>query len=387
MQPKPSPKKRICLNMIVKNECQVIARSLCSVKPIIDSWVIVDTGSTDGTQELIKQCMKEIPGELYERSWVNFGHNREEALELAKKSEVAKADYILFLDADDYFSYADNFKLPELTRDFYDILSRTSSDRVYYLPQLIKSSLNWHWHGVLHEYVKAEDAKMGERLLGVENVYTSESSRAGDPARYKKDALILEEALKKEPHNARYMFYLAQSYFYSEELEKAIECYEKRIKMNGEEEEAFWALLQIAKLQERLKLDPKKVEQSYLKALFYRPVRMEPYFYLTHKLRQTRDFRNGYELATAALTALATHPPTDRHFVENWIYNYGMLYEYSACAYCVGRFEECKIGCDRLLALKNLPEEVRKFAAQMRLDAEDRRNDSRVIMPTAENNL
>ena len=35
----------ICLNMIVKNERDVIARCLESVKPILSTWVIVDTGS------------------------------------------------------------------------------------------------------------------------------------------------------------------------------------------------------------------------------------------------------------------------------------------------------------------------------------------------------
>ncbi len=266
-------KRRVCLNMIVKNESHVITRCLSSVKPIIDSWVIVDTGSTDGTQEIIKQYMKEIPGELYERPWVNFEHNREEALQLAKKSEAAKADYILFIDADDYFSYADNFKLPELTQDYYLMVSHTS-DKAYYLPRLIKSSLNWHWHGVLHEYVKAEDAKTGEKLLGIENVYTSEGARSRDPEKYKKDVNVLQEALKKEPNNARYMFYLAQSYLCANQPEKAIEYYEKRAKMGGWHEEVFWSLLQIAKLRDQLKEDPKKVEHSYLKALVYRPVRI-----------------------------------------------------------------------------------------------------------------
>ena len=47
-------KSKICLNMIVKDESRVIRRCLESVKPLIDYWVIVDTGSTDGTQEIIK---------------------------------------------------------------------------------------------------------------------------------------------------------------------------------------------------------------------------------------------------------------------------------------------------------------------------------------------
>ena len=45
---------RICLNMIVKNEAPVIERCLASVRPWIDHWVVVDTGSTVGTEERIR---------------------------------------------------------------------------------------------------------------------------------------------------------------------------------------------------------------------------------------------------------------------------------------------------------------------------------------------
>src|SRR5690606_5138351 len=98
-------------------ETDVICRCLESMLPIIDYWVIVDTGSTDGTQAMIKNFMKEkgVPGELHERPWKNFGHNRNEALTLAK----GKADYIVFIDADEYFHYEPGFKLPQLTKDFY----------------------------------------------------------------------------------------------------------------------------------------------------------------------------------------------------------------------------------------------------------------------------
>jgi len=49
---KPDPNQpTICLTMIVKNEAQVIRRCIDSVRRFISYWVIVDTGSTDGTQE------------------------------------------------------------------------------------------------------------------------------------------------------------------------------------------------------------------------------------------------------------------------------------------------------------------------------------------------
>ena len=57
----------VCLSMIVKNEAPVIRRCLASVCPLIDSWVIIDTGSNDGTQEIIREYLRDIPGELHER--------------------------------------------------------------------------------------------------------------------------------------------------------------------------------------------------------------------------------------------------------------------------------------------------------------------------------
>jgi len=76
--------KTICLVMIVKDEAAVICRCLESVKPVIAHWVICDMGSTDNTPELIQTALSGIPGTLHRSPWVDFGHNRTQALKLAK---------------------------------------------------------------------------------------------------------------------------------------------------------------------------------------------------------------------------------------------------------------------------------------------------------------
>ena len=107
----------ICLNMIVKNEAPVIRRCLDSVRSLIDTWVIVDTGSSDGTQQIIREHLQDLPGELTERPWVDFAHNRSEALAYAR----GRADYTLVIDADETLEWDDGFQLPKLTADSYYI--------------------------------------------------------------------------------------------------------------------------------------------------------------------------------------------------------------------------------------------------------------------------
>ena len=77
-----SRRQKICLSMIVKDEAAVIARCLASVRPLIDYWIIVDTGSADGTPDIVRKVLHDIPGELHQRPWVDFAHNRSEALDL-----------------------------------------------------------------------------------------------------------------------------------------------------------------------------------------------------------------------------------------------------------------------------------------------------------------
>src|SRR5580692_5161489 len=107
--------RSICLNMIVKNEASVTRRCLDSVRPFVSSWAIVDTGSTDGTQDVIRAHLRDLPGELFERPWRDFGTNRSEAIELAR----ARADYLIIIDADEVLEAAPAFELPDLTLDAY----------------------------------------------------------------------------------------------------------------------------------------------------------------------------------------------------------------------------------------------------------------------------
>lgn len=353
-------KKSICLNMIVKNESPVIERCLQSVLPIIDSWVIVDTGSTDGTQQVIKKFLKDIPGELHERPWVNFGHNRQEALLLAKN----KADYILFMDADDILVFAKDFQMPDLTHDFY-VIPTHSNGLECLLPRLVNSKRDWEWEGVLHEYIRSEGNAEGIVINGVEYVYISDGARAKDPKRYEKDIKILKEALQKDPNNSRNVFYLAKSYQMAGDFENAIKSYQQSAEMGGFPEEIFSSKLDIARIQQQLKLDPAIVEASYIDAYKFRPSRAEPLYYIVNQACRQENYQKGYDIAKLAVNL----PSVDTLFVEKWIYDYGLHFHLAFCAYHLQKYSESLDIFTKILALPQLPENYRKDAQHLRQKA------------------
>ena len=101
----------ICLNMILKNESKIITRLLKSVLPIIDSYCICDTGSTDNTIELIESFFadKNIKGKIVNEPFRDFGYNRTFALKQCLG--MPNADYLLLMDADMVFLFDPSFDI------------------------------------------------------------------------------------------------------------------------------------------------------------------------------------------------------------------------------------------------------------------------------------
>ena len=341
----------ICLNMIVKNEAAVIRRCIDSVRPIIDRWVIVDTGSTDGTQDIIREHLRDVPGELHERPWQDFAHNRSEALELAR----GKSDYVLIIDADDTLEIAKAAALPELTADAY-LIEIADSSIVYERIQLVRGTLPWRYEGVLHEYLTCEDAAPPEQLPDIRIRLNQDGARRKDPETYRRDVAVLEAALQTETNPflcARYQFYLAQSYRDCREPEKSLEHYLARAELGFWQEEVYISLYNAAQLMERLGHPDQAVVAAYLRASDALPTRAEALYRASRLCREKGHFEEGYQIAKRGL---AIQFPSSALFVESWIYKIGMLDEFSVNAYWTGRYRDCLDANLTILASPQLSE-------------------------------
>jgi len=256
--------------MIVKNESNVIIETLKNLLDYIDFdyWVISDTGSTDNTEQIIKDFFydKCIPGEIFNDEWRDFGYNRSKALEHA----YGKTDYLLVFDADDRIegkfvlpfsnksdTAHDNHNINNHNQVFFDAyMLKIGTGFEYVRPLLLNNNKKWAFKGILHEYLSnLEPISSYGKIEGDYHIVSGRSgNRSTNPTKYYDDAILLENAYEKElllPDqglSGRYAFYCARSYKDAGQQywDKAIEWYKKLLARETHwNQERYYAALEI----------------------------------------------------------------------------------------------------------------------------------------------
>jgi glycosyltransferase involved in cell wall biosynthesis len=353
--------KTIGLCMIVKNEAKVICRCLASVLPLVDYVLVVDTGSEDGTQQIIRTFLtsQDVRGAVIDEPWQDFAYNRSFAL--AKLREVEDIDYGLVIDADDIVVVDDGFDSQafkaQLEHDSYEV-QVTHGGISHFRTHIFSNRQPFFYRGVLHEYLEVASTNLTSgRAMGF-SIHANASmggGRSENPRKYHDDAALLERALAIETDPfliSRYTFYLAQSYRDCGEREKALANYIKRAELGHWNEEVYISLLEAGNLMTALQRPFEEVMATYERAYQTIPTRAEAPYAAGHYCRMLGKNIEGYKHARRGVELT---PPASGLFVQRWVYDFGLLDEFAINAYWAGAYRDSLDASLKLLASDKLP--------------------------------
>ena len=164
---KPAPpvdsRPLVALVMILKDEAHTILDTLQTVRDHVDRWFILDTGSTDGTQDIVKDYMKKVPGKLFEEPFVDYGATRNRIMDLAKETEDCV--FTLMLSADEQVRNAhemrafleDNRHSKGTQHDAYPVVMNSGID--FDSVRIARMEGMWRYVGRVHEYLTSPEKK------------------------------------------------------------------------------------------------------------------------------------------------------------------------------------------------------------------------------------
>jgi glycosyltransferase involved in cell wall biosynthesis len=317
-----SAMKTICLNMIVKNESKIITRLFDSVVKLIDTYCICDTGSTDNTIQLIQDYFSErnIHGKIIQEPFRDFGYNRSFSL----KACHGLSDYVLLLDADMVLKINPSLDIPAfkmmLNDDGYHLFQ--GNDNFYYKNvRIVKNTGTIDYWGVTHEYVRFYDnakvTKIDKEIIFIQDV--GDGGAKAD--KFERDIALLKRGLIDSPNNARYTFYLANSYNDTRDYDNAILYYTKRSELGEWFEEVWFSFYRIGTCY-KAKGDMPKAIHFWMKAYEYFPNRVENLYEIIQYYRLNNENKTAYAYYLIAEQSLKKWTHTDYLFKRKDEYDY-----------------------------------------------------------------
>lgn len=213
----------ISLCMIVKDEEMHIARCLDSVAGLVDEMIIVDTGSTDQTVEIVSGYTSKV----YSYPWKDdFSDARNYSF------SRASMDYCMWMDADDILEEKEKDKFLQLKQsllpdtDIVMMRYNTGFDEAgnpsfsYFRERWIKNSPKYRWVGAVHEVIPPNG-----NIIYSDIAVSHKKMKAGDPDRnlkiYQK---LLADGKTLEP---RQQYYYARELYYHKQYVEAIPVLEQ----------------------------------------------------------------------------------------------------------------------------------------------------------------
>lgn len=344
---------RVCLAMIVRDEAAVLPRLVASLDGVVDQWLVVDTGSTDGTAQLAAKLLGALPGHVEHRVWRNFGDNRSELIQMA--SQLEGVTHLLLLDADHTVTVDADWR-DRLAAETADelLVPVESGDHQFHQAYLVRSGPVWRYEGPTHEYLTCDDPVERATFDALRIVHHADGGSRHD--KFERDLALLLEHLHDHPGDQRSTFYLAQTYRDLGRSEEALTTYEERAALGGWNEEVYYSLLQVGEMHQRLGRLA-EAAWAWQRAIAARPSRCESF----HRLGRLLNEQSQWEPARVWLEHAGTLPPSgDLLFVERWVEQWGITFELAIARWWTGDRADADAAFAELAARPDTPAGVRK---------------------------
>jgi len=295
--------------MIVKNEEKFLGKCLESVKGLADEIIVVDTGSTDRTIEIAKKAGAKV---------ISYEWNDDTAAARNAGLKEAKGDWILILDADEIIGKEsfepirkltgmdfDAFYLVQMnytnnTKDINFVPARKtpySMDFSGFFPveiiRLFRNSKGIEFTSIVHERLNESIKRLGLKTARTDIPIHHYQSLKGEAEMKRKQLAFLrlfEKKIKEFPDDEKMYHDMGIIYYnYENDEKKAVECFEKAMKLNPK---YLAPMFSLAAIYSRKK-DNAKAKGMYEKILAIDQKHAQTHYNLGNILAEEKNYRDA----------------------------------------------------------------------------------------------
>ena len=296
--------------VIVKNEEKNIARCINSYIDIVDEIIVVDTGSTDKTVEIANK----MGAKVFYFEWVNdFAKAKNYAL------SKATGDWIIFLDADEYFDAEKSKNIPNLIKKYGkdrtkilgctlvnidektgEVIGTSSQSRIF------KRDKDLYYISDIHERLYSDGKNIELVFLTKEELVIYHTGYSQDKVieKAKRNLPMLLKGLERKPVDPTLYFFLSDTYFSLKDYKQSIyygELFlENRVNMTGLNSKVFHNIIAGKMI---LKHNCKDIDAFIEKALVEFPrhpifyvLRAELFFSMKKYERALENYKKALEM-------------------------------------------------------------------------------------------
>lgn len=228
-------KEKISGCLIVKNEAEYLEKCIKSMLPILDELIIVDTGSTDNTIEVVQRYTKKV-----------FAYNWQNDFAAARNYAISKAKmpWIIFLDADEYFSERslknirttidnENGKADAFLINGYNIVAPAGEIKdKFTVIRIFRNKPGLRYQGRIHEYLRKKGQLVIADCTDIIEIFHTGYAKAVVEKKNKNErnlSLLLQE-IEERPNDGNVHFYLSLQYMTTLNYDKVMEHARKALK-------------------------------------------------------------------------------------------------------------------------------------------------------------